>query len=438
MRLWNFRPFLATAAVYAMALGILQAQQPKTVVIKAGALLDVENGRLLTAQTILVENGRIMAVGPAVTAPAGAKLIDLSGSVVLPGLIDCHVHITGDFSGGNYYDNLFRKSFVDGAVLAHLYARKTLEAGFTSARSLGAAGFVDIALRNAIDRGDIPGPRLQVSTYYISSTGGHGDLVGFSPWFGSRMPEEMTGIANGVDAVRQKVRYLVKYGADVIKFGASAGVLSEEESVGAPQYTQEEMNAIVDEAKMWGKKVCAHAHGTEAIKMAVRAGVSSIEHGSLIDDEGIALMKQHGTFLVADIYNDDYILAEYEKFGAPKNIIEKERLVGRKQRENFKKAVAAGVKIAYGTDGGVYPHGFNARQFRLMVEWGMTPMQAIQAATIHAADLLGWQSKVGSVSAGRHADIIAVAGDPLKNVAVLENVAFVMKGGVVYKNEIGK
>ncbi len=436
MRLRIFRSFVAMAAMYTVSLGILQAQS-KAIAIKAGSLVDVESGRVLTAQTILVEDGKITAVGPSVSLPAGSQIIDLSGSIVLPGLIDCHIHITGE-SSGNYYDNLFRRSFVDGAVLAHLYAKRTLDAGFTSARSVGAVGFVDVALRNAIDRGDIPGPRLQVATYYLSSTGGHGDLVGFSPWFGSRMPEEMTGIANGVDAVRQKVRYLVKFGAEVIKFGASAGVLSEEESVGAPQYTQEEMNAIVDEARMWGKKTCAHAHGTEAIKMAVKAGAASIEHGSLIDDEGIALMKQRGTYLVADIYNDDYILSEYEKLGVPKNIIDKERLVGRKQRENFKKAVAAGVKIAYGTDAGVYPHGFNARQFRHMVEWGMTPMQAIQSATIQAADLLGWQSKVGSVSAGRQADIIAVGGDPLKNVSALEKVAFVMKGGVVYKNEIGK
>jgi imidazolonepropionase-like amidohydrolase len=433
----SLRHVIAATAACVLAIGLLHSQSKPTI-IKAGTLVDPENGRELAGQLILVENGMIKPVGSGISIPPDAAVIDLSGAAVLPGLIDCHVHITGDFSSGSYYENIFRRSFVDGAVLSHLYAKRTLDAGFTSARSLGAVGFVDVALRSAIDRGDIPGPRLQVATYYISSTGGHGDLVGFSPWFGSRMPAEMTGVANGVDEVRQKVRYLVKYGADVIKFGASAGVLTEEESVGAPQYTQEEMNAIVDEARMWGKKACAHAHGTEAIKMAIKAGVASIEHGSLIDDEGIALMKQHGTYLVADVYNDDYILAEYEKHGVPKNIIEKERMVGRKQRENFRKAVAAGVKIAYGTDAGVYPHGFNGRQFRVMVEWGMTPMQAIQSATIHAADLLGWQSKVGSVSAGRQADIIAVSGDPSKEVATLENVAFVMKGGVVYKNGIGK
>jgi imidazolonepropionase-like amidohydrolase len=424
------------ALVFALIACPLQAQ-PKPTVIKAGRLIDTENGRVLADQLITVENGLIKAIAPGAAIPPEAKVIDLSGATVLPGLIDCHVHITGE-AGVNYYENLFRRSFVDTAVLAHLYAKRTLEAGFTSCRSLGAVGFVDIALRNAIERGEIPGPRLQVSTYYISSTGGHGDFVGFSPWLAQLMPAEMTGIANGVDAVRQKVRYLVKYGADVIKFGASAGVLSEEESVGAPQYTQEEMNAIVDEAKLWGRKACAHAHGTEAIKMAVRAGVASVEHGSLIDEEGIAMMKQRGTYLVADVYNDDYILAEYEKFGTPAAIIEKERAVGRKQRENFRKAAAAGVKIAFGTDAGVFPHGGNGKQFRFMVEWGMTPMQAIQSATVSAADLLGWQSKVGSVSVGKKADLIAVSGDPTKNVSVLENVEFVMKDGVVFKDSATK
>jgi imidazolonepropionase-like amidohydrolase len=426
---------IATASF--ILLSPVQAQPKSVIVIKAGSLIDTESGRVLANRTILVEDGTIKAVAADLAIPPTAKVIDLSKATVLPGLIDCHVHITGE-SSGNYYDSLFRKSFVDSAVLAHLYARRTLEAGFTSCRSLGAVAFVDVALRNAIERGEIPGPRLQVATYYISSTGGHGDLVGFSPWLDTRIPPEMSGIANGVDAVRQKVRYLIKNGADVIKFGASAGVLSEEESVGAPQYTQEEMNAIVDEARMWGRKACAHAHGTEAIKMAVKAGVASIEHGSLIDDEGIELMKKHGTYLVADIYNDDYIIAEYQKLGFPQNIIEKERQVGRKQRENFRKAVLAGVKIAYGTDAGVYPHGGNGRQFRHMVEWGMSPMRAIQAATVHAAELLGWQNKVGAIAEGRAADIIAVSTNPLEDVTTLEKVSFVMKSGVVHKNEIGK
>lgn len=406
-------------------------------VVEAGKLIDVESGRVLENQTIVIEGETIRAVGTDLEIPSDATVVDLSDAVVLPGLIDSHVHITTEATT-NYYENLFRRSFVDSAVLAHLYARRTLEAGFTTCRSLGAHGFVDVALRNAIDRGDIPGPRLQVSTYYISATGGHGDRVGFSPWLTVATPPEMSGIADGVDAVRQKVRYLVKYGADVIKFGASAGVLSEEESVGAPQYSQEEMNAIVQEAHLWEKRVAAHAHGTEAIKMAIRAGITSVEHGSLIDDEGLALMKEHGTWLVADIYNDTYILAEFEKLGFPEHVIEKERMVGRTQRENFRKAVEAGIKIAYGTDAAIFPHGKNARQFAYMVEWGLTPMQAIQSATVNAADLLGWKDRVGSIAPGKLADIVAVAGDPLADVTVLENVGFVMKGGVVVKSTLAE
>jgi len=215
-------------------------------------------------------------------------------------------------------------------------------------------------------------------------------------------------------------------------------VLSEEENVGAPQYTQEEMNAIVNEAPMWGKRVAAHAHGAEAIKMAIEAGVSSVEHGSLIDDEGIALMKQHGTYLVADVYNDDYIIGEFTKLGYPEKIIEKEKLVGRRQRENFMKAVTSGVKAAFGTDAGIFPHGWNAKQFAYMVEWGMKPMQSIQAATVNAADLLGWTDRVGSITAGKLADIIAVPSDPLADVTALERVGFVMKGGVVVRNDFSK
>jgi imidazolonepropionase-like amidohydrolase len=237
-----------------------------------------------------------------------------------------------------------------------------------------------------------------------------------------------------VDEIRKLVRFEVKNGADVIKLIASAGVLTEEQSAGAPQYSQEEMNAAVQEAAAWGRKVAAHAHGAEAIKRAVRAGVASIEHGSLIDDEGIRLMKERGTYLVADIYNDDYILAEYKRLNFPDNILAKERQIGRLQRENFRKAVRAGVKIAYGTDAGVYPHGWNGKQFAFMVRYGLTPMQAIQSATTSAATLLGWEDRVGALAPGLYADIVAVDGDPLRDITELERVKFVMKGGIVYKN----
>lgn len=415
----------------------LPAQTAKVKVIKAGRMIDTVTGRVLENQTIIIEGETIKAVGTNLAIPAGAEVIDLSRMTVMPGFTDSHVHITGQ-AGGDYYDGLFRKSFIDEAVTAHIYAKRTLEAGFTTVRNVGAGPFVDIALNNAIKRGEVVGPRIIPATMYIGSTGSHGDLTGFSPWIGDKTPPEMSGIADGVEEVRKKVRYLIKNGAEVIKFGASAGVLSEEASVGAPQYSQEEMNAIVAEAKLHGIKVCAHAHGTEAIKMAIKAGVDSIEHGSFLDDEGIRMMKERGTYLSADIYNDDYILAEYSKFNTPQKIIEKEKLVGRKQRENFKKAVEAGVKIAYGTDAGVYPHGWNAKQFAKMVEWGMTPMTAIQAATVSNADLFGWSENIGSITAGKYADIIAVDGDPLKDVAILERISFVMKGGTVYKNTFAK
>lgn len=427
---------ILSAVLFLGSVSFVNAQAVSVTVIKAGKLIDTVNGKVLTNQMILIENDIIKAVGANLTIPPGAKVIDLSNGVVMPGFIDTHTHITGD-ADENYYD-MFRKSFVDNAVTAHINARKTLDAGFTTIRDVGSSGFVDVALKNAINAGKIPGPRMQCATYYIGSTGSHGDLNGFSPWLSSRMPEEMSGVADGPDGVRKKVRYLIKYGADVIKFGASAGVLSEEASVGAPQFTQEEMNAIVDEAKMHGIKACAHAHGTEAIKMAILAGVASVEHGSFLDDEGIRLMKERGTYLSADIYNDDYIMAEFGRLGYPQKILDKEKLVGRTQRENFKKAVLAGVKIAYGTDAGVYPHGWNAKQFAKMVEWGQTPMQAIQSATINSADLLGWKDQIGSISVGKYADIVAVTENPLDKISVLENMQFVMKGGTVYKNTLTK
>ncbi|MEO8586208.1 MAG: amidohydrolase family protein, partial [Acidobacteriota bacterium] len=289
------------------------APEPKRVVlVRTGALVDVLQGRVLAHQDVLIEEGVVKQVGPGLAAPAGASVIDLSKKTVLPGLIDVHTHVTSQPE--DYYADRFRRSPIDVAVTAHVYAKRTLEAGFTTVRVLGSPEYVDVALRNAIDKGQVAGPRLKVAGLSIGSTGGHGDLTGFSPYlkFGG-----FSGVADGVDAVRKLVRQNVKVGADVIKMLASAGVLSEEESVGAPQYSLEEMKAICDEAAMWGRKVAAHAHGTEAIKRAVAAGVASIEHGSLIDDEGIRMMKERGTYLVADVYNDDWILAEFAKMGYP-------------------------------------------------------------------------------------------------------------------------
>jgi imidazolonepropionase-like amidohydrolase len=404
---------------------------PERVAIRAGRLIDTKNGSIINNAVILIEGEKITAAGEGLSIPGGVEVIDLSNRTVLPGLIDCHTHIT--FQPNNYYEDLFRKSPIDYAVVAHVYARRTLEAGFTTIRDVGASEFVDVSLRNAINRGDVVGPRMQVATLTVGATGGHGDLNGFSPYL---KLGGFSNIADGIDEVRKLVRFEIKNGADLIKVLATAGVLSEEESVGAPQYSQDELNAIVEEARMWGKRVAAHAHGTEGIKRAIRAGVASVEHGSFLDDEGIRLMKERGTYLVADIYNDDYILAEFSRLGYPEKVIEKERMVGRTQRENFQKAVRAGVKIAYGTDAGVYPHGWNGKQFVHMVKWGMTPMQAIQAATVNAADLLEWNGRVGVIVPGAFADIIAVDGDPLKDVSELQRVKFVMKGGVIHKSAL--
>lgn len=407
---------------------VLAQSSDSLIVIKAGRMFDSEKGVFLENQTILIKGNIIQSVGANLKYPAQAKLIDLSKATVLPGFIDCHTHITSQ--PDNYMEDLFRKSPIDYAVEAHIFARKTLEAGFTTCRDVGAPELIDVALKRSINAGHIAGPRLFVSGPIIGSTGGHADISGFSPYLSFKA---ISGVADGIDEIRKQVRYNIKYGADLIKFTATAGVLSEEESVGAPQYSQEEMNALVAEAAMWDKKVAAHAHGTTGIKMAIKAGVASIEHGSFLDEEAIELMKQKGTYLVADIYNDDYILSEFAKLGYPEKLIEKERTVGKTQRESFQKAAKAGVKIAYGTDAGVYPHGNNGKQFFYMVKFGLSPAQAIQAATINAADLIGVKGKLGSITQGKWADIVAVEGNPEQDITVLEKkIKFVMKEGKVY------
>jgi imidazolonepropionase-like amidohydrolase len=355
-------------------------------------------------------------------------VIDLGGATVLPGLIDVHTHLTSQ--SGSYYVDLFRRSPIDEAVRAHVYARRTLEAGFTSVRNVGAAELVDVALKKAIDEGMVAGPRMQVSGLALSATGGHGDLSGFSPYLRF---ERFSGVADGVDELRKRVRFDVKNGADVIKVLAGAGVLSEEESVGAPQYSAAELGAVVEEAAMWGRKVAAHAHGAEAIKRALRAGVASIEHGGLVDEEGVRLLKEKGATLVPDIYTDVYILEHAKELGLPDAMVEKERSLRRHQTENWRRAIAAGVRFAFGTDAGVYPHGTNANQFRYLVELGFTPQAAIRMATVDAAELMGWSDRVGRIAPGLYADLVAVDGDPVADVRELERVRFVMKGGRVVK-----
>jgi imidazolonepropionase-like amidohydrolase len=310
-----------------------------------------------------------------------------------------------------------------------------LEAGFTACRDVGSGEFIDVALKKAINAGKIPGPRLFVAGHGLSVTGGHGDLSGFSPYLHF---DGFDGVVDGVDEIRKKIRWNIKYGADVIKFTATAGVLSEEESVGAPQFSFEEMKAIVKEAARWGKKVAAHAHGAEGVRMAIQAGVASIEHGSLLDDEGVALMKQRGTYLVPTVYVGDSVEKFGKQWNLPEKLLEKARMINTRKREGYRKAIQAGVKIAYGTDAGVFPHGMNAADFPLLVELGMTPMQAIQSATTVAAELLGQSDKLGSLQTGKYADLVAVKADPLKDISALENIPWVMKGGVVYKDALKK
>jgi imidazolonepropionase-like amidohydrolase len=423
----------AAAAARQPAPAPAPAPAPRQVAVRAARLLDPSTGSIVSNPVVLVAGDRIAQVGARLAVPAGAEVVDLGDVTLLPGLIDAHTHVTAQ-PGDNYYEDLFRRSPIDWAVVAHAFARRTLEAGFTTIRDVGAPEYVDVALRNAIERGEVAGPRMAVATLAVSATGGHGDTTGFSPYLRF---EGFSNVADGVGEIQKLVRRNVKYGADLIKVLATAGVLSEEESVGAPQYSQAELDILVQEAGMWGRRVAAHAHGAEGIKRAIRARVASIEHASFIDEEGIRLAKEHGTWLVMDIYNDDYILAEFARKGYPDKIIQKEKLVGRTQRENFRKAVEAGAKMAYGTDAGVYPHGWNGKQFAKMVEWGMTPLQAIQAATVNGAELLGKSDAVGVVAPGRFADLIAVRGDVLRDVTVLERVDFVMKGGVIYRNALG-
>ena len=404
--------------------------QAQITVIRCGRLIDGKSDQIIENAVIIIHGDTIKSIGQGIPFPHEAEFIDLSNETVLPGLIDCHTHITGQTE--NYYDDTFRRSPIDDAVRAHIYARRTLEAGFTTCRDVGSSEFVDVALKKAINTGLVAGPRLFVAGHALSATGGHGDLNGFSPYLHF---DTFNGVVDGVDEIRKKVRWNIKYGADLIKFTATAGVLSEEESVGAPQFSLEEMKAIVDEAAMWGKKVAAHAHGAEGIKRAIQAGVASIEHGSLIDDEAIRMMKQKGTFLVPTEYVVNAVLERGKDWNLPEHSMEKARsLVGYK-RASLRKAIAAGVKIAYGTDAGVFPHGMNAEDFPLLVDAGMTPMQAIKSATTVAADLLDMEGKLGEITPGAFADIIAVRGDPLKDISLLKHVTFVMKDGKVYKKE---
>jgi imidazolonepropionase-like amidohydrolase len=401
-------------------------------IVTADRMLDVKTGRYVDHPAILVgDDGRIQQIGnlASMTVPAGTKQIDLAGETLLPGLIDMHVHLNSFAEIGGYQGLKYTDSF--WATIGPVNARKTIDAGFTTVRNVGSPDFDDVALEQAIDGGWVVGPRVIPATYLLGATGGHcDDTNGLPPSLGA--DKEAPGIVTSPEQAREKVRWVRKYGAEVIKICATGGVFSLGDSVGAQQLSLEEMKAIADEAHMLGMKVAAHAHGDEGIHDAILAGIDTIEHASLASDASIQLAKQHGTWFDMDIYNDDYILATGTKNGTEQESLDKERMIGLKQRQTFQRAVRAGVKMIFGTDAGVYPHGDNAKQFAKMVQWGMTPLQAIQAATLNASQALA-RNDVGVLEPGRYGDIIAVRGDPLQNVSLLEHVDAVIKGGQVVK-----
>lgn len=427
--------FLLAALAAAPSSAPAQAQAPEApvVAIRAGRLVDVERGQVRRDQLIVVRGDRIAAIEPGTARPpAGARVIDLSRYSVLPGLIDCHAHLIGDLTDADALLPL-QRSGAQEAFSGVRNARSTLLAGFTTVRDVGTyRALVDAALRDAIEDGTVIGPRMSVAGAYVTVTSGGGELVGAA--LDVSIPAEYRfGVADGADQVRARVRAILNGGGDFIKMIATGAVLTQGTMPGASEYTEEEIRAAVEQAAEYGTYVTAHAHGAEGIKRAVRAGVRSIEHGSLMDDEAIALMKERGTWLVADIYNGDYIATVGREQGWDPEILRKNDETTEAQRAGFRKAVAAGVRIAYGTDSGVYPHRDVARQLPYMVRYGMTPMQALHAATLSAAELMRWEDRVGSIAVGKYADIVAVPGDVLANLQALENVGFVMKGGVVYK-----
>jgi len=406
----------------------VHAAHAADVVITADRLLDVKSGRMIQNPEILVRDGKVVSLKPDAATPAAADAtrIALPGMTLLPGLIDMHVHLDADPTYGGYKGLEYNDRFWSALAVAH--AGKTLDAGFTTVRNLGASDWNDVGLGQAIAAGKVRGPRIVPAAWSFGATGGHCDSTYFPP----SMEEKNKYNADSPDEVRKSVRELRKYGAQVIKVCATGGVFSRNTEPGQQQMTLAELRTAVEEAHQWGMQVAAHAHGAAGIKDAIRAGVNTIEHASLIDDEGIALAKKHGAWLSMDIYNGTYTAAEGKKNGVLEDNLRKDREVTELQRQNFKKAHAAGVKMVFGTDAGVHPHGGNAKQFAVMVQYGMTPLQAIQAATVNAAEALA-RKDVGVVEPGRYADIVAVKGDPLVDVTLLEAPAVVIQGGAIVK-----
>ena len=404
--------------------------------IRAGRLVDVVAGEVVRAQLITIRGARIEAVGPDEGSYAeGARVIDLSSHTVLPGLIDCHAHLIGDIDTGHGYAALIQSSAAQEVMFGVRNARMTLEAGFTTVRDVGSfRALTDVALRAGIDNGWLVGPRMMCAGAYITCPGGGGDVTGLAIDVDQAVPRELRfGVSKNADEVRDAVRRILHGGAHFIKVIATGAVLTEGTTPSAPEFSEAEIRAAVEEAALYGAHVAAHAHGAEGIKRAVRAGVRSIEHGSIADDEAIDLMAQAGTYLVADIWLGDWALEQGRIDGWSPTVMRKMEDTTITQREVFAKAVKAGVKMAFGTDSGVYPHGMGTRQFATMVEHGMTSMQAIAAGTIAAAELMGWEDRVGSLRPGRFADLVAVEGDALADLDLLNDAALVMKGGEIVR-----
>ncbi|MDR2987480.1 MAG: amidohydrolase family protein [Nocardiopsaceae bacterium] len=405
-------------------------------VVRPQLLLDVVSGELLPDRAVVIDGNRVAQVTTVTDAPAeGPVLVDLPDHTLLPGLIDCHSHLVGEPDDGQGYARALTRTGAQEALSGVRNARDTLRAGFTTVRDVGTLrAFADVALRDAIDAGWLPGPRMRVAGGYVTCPGGGGDITGLAPDVDAVVPYELRiGVVSSVDDTRRAVRRLLQGGADLVKLIATGAVMTPGGVPGAPELTEEQIRAAVDEASLVGADVAAHAHGAEGIKRAVRGGVRSIEHGSLMDDEAIEMMAAAGTFLVADIYDGDYIAEVGRQQGWRADVLRKNDETTLTQREGFAKCVQAGVRIAFGTDSGIYPHGLNARQFAYHVRWGQSPLEAIRSATLRAAELLRWDDKVGRIQAGYHADMIAVPGDPLQDVRLLERTDFVVKDGAVVR-----
>jgi imidazolonepropionase-like amidohydrolase len=428
------RSLLALIVILLVAPSAARAA-PKVVIVKAARLFDGKSDRVVTPGVVVVQDGKIVAAGARVQEPAGAEVIDLGNATLLPGLMDAHTHLSFEASGDWKKDELdqFKRPITQAAITASVYAKRTLLAGFTTVRDLGGSELIDVGLRNAINEGVVPGPRMLVAINAVSARGGHCDgTAGYRPGL-LKEPGPEQGVADGPDQVRAAVRFNTKHGADVIKVCASGGVLSLADKVDSPQMTQAELDALVDEAHALGRRAAAHAHGAEATKRAVRAGIDSIEHGSFIDDEGLEMMRQKGTYLV---YTPVLCLNErLKKAGAPPNIVAKATAATTAADNMFKRALAKGVRIGFGSDVAVCPHATQATQLAYMVRLGMKPLAALRSATSADARLLGVDDKLGTLEAGKLADVIAVPGDPATDVSVVEKVFFVMKDGVIHRND---